>query len=129
MNHRANRRVFNANRSHHPRQRAEPVSSIDHVCTGDAGEKIFRTTREPNHLMREDWAKNKDMIVFERGFVDADIYFIRQGRMPVFSSNLLDLVLPNNTERCQFCRRIPLVIKQTNILEGGVSFFGSNTNQ
>src|SRR5258706_14761092 len=78
VDHRADGRILNSDRANNSSQRAEPVCGVDHVWAGDAGEKIFCSTGESNNFMWKDRAENNNMIIFQRGLVDANIDFIWQ---------------------------------------------------
>jgi hypothetical protein len=129
MDHRPYRCFFDSNRSHHTGQCTEPVGGVDHLRARDAREEILSPTRKPDHLMRERRPHDQDVIIFQRGFVDADVHFVRQGWMPVIACDLFDLVLLHHAQRGQRGRRVPGMVHQADVFEVGRPFFCRDANQ
>src|SRR6266540_7463092 len=105
------------------------MGGVDHVRAGDAGKEVFRAARETNYFVWESWTENEDMVIFKHSFVNANIDFIRQRRMPILPSNLFDFILLDHTEGSQRCGRIPRMIQQSNVLECGGSLFSRDSDK
>ena len=79
---RAHGRLLDADRADHVGQRAQPVGGVDHLRAGDAREQVLGAAGKADHLVREGRAEDQDVVVLQRGLVDADVDVVGQRRMP-----------------------------------------------
>ena len=129
VDHRPHGSLLDPDRADDGRQRAQPMGGVDHIRPGDARKQVLRPTRKADHLMREDRAEDQDLIVFQHGLVDADVYFIRQRRMPARTGDPLDLVLVDNPQRNQRRGIVPRMVEQAHVPVCRLPIRGADANE